>query len=141
MRLKFDPDQPHQIAAIAAVVDLFDGQPKLAPESKPVKGADSLAETVFAVSNRLTLSPDAILENLRRVQKSHNGAQGDAESQKSESTAARFSKIAVDENLSRIKKKVDCGLLRGETVEFDNFSIEMETGTGKTYIYCARSAS
>ena len=135
MRLKFDPDQPHQLAAIAAVVDLFDGQPKLAPESKPVKGAGSLAETVFAVSNRLTLSPDTILENLRRVQKSHNGAQGDAESQKSESTAARFSKIAVDENLSRIEKKIDYGLLRGETVEYYNFSIEMETGTGKTYIY------
>ena len=135
MKLKFDPDQPHQLAAIAAVVDLFDGQPKLAPESKPVKGAAPLAETVFAVSNRLTLSPDAILENLRRVQKSHNGAQGDAESQKSESTAARFSKIAVDEKLSRIKKKVDYGLLRGETVEYYNFSIEMETGTGKTYIY------
>ena len=135
MRLKFDPDQQHQLAAIAAVVDLFDGQPKLAPESKPVKGAAPLAETVFAVSNRLTLSPDAILENLRRVQKSHNGAQGDAESQKSESTAARFSKIAVDEKLSRIEKKVDCGLLRGKTVEYYNFSIEMETGTGKTYIY------
>ena len=47
MKIKFDPDQPHQIAAIAAVVDLFDSQPKLAPESKPVKGADSLAETVI----------------------------------------------------------------------------------------------
>ena len=52
MKLKFDSDQPHQLAAIAAVVDLFDCQPKLAPESKPVKGADALAETVFAVSNR-----------------------------------------------------------------------------------------
>ncbi len=32
MRLQFDPNQSFQLEAVAAVTDLFDGQPQAAPE-------------------------------------------------------------------------------------------------------------
>ena len=32
MKLQFDANQPHQIDAIAALTDVFDGQPQCAPE-------------------------------------------------------------------------------------------------------------
>jgi hypothetical protein len=33
MKLQFDPNQPYQLDAVAAVTDLFDGQPQGAPDS------------------------------------------------------------------------------------------------------------
>ena len=112
MEFKFDAHQKFQQDAIAAVVDLFEGQPPdaatlettlvgVAPESKTgtVELLD-LGNEVGAVGNNLLLDDEAILQNLQSVQ-DRNGLE------------------VVSE-------------LSGNALDFD---VEMETGTGKTYVY------
>jgi type III restriction enzyme len=112
MEFKFDAHQKFQQDAIAAVVDLFEGQPPDAatlettlvgnmPESKTgTMELLDLGNEVGAVGNNLLLDDDAILQNLQSVQ-DRNGLE------------------VVSE-------------LAGNGLDFD---VEMETGTGKTYVY------
>jgi type III restriction enzyme len=129
MQFKFDANQDFQVKAVDAVVGLFDGQPngRLFPllatterqlefAGAPAKPQIDLAETLAfaAVDNRLALSETALLENLRAVQAANGLPQDDA--------------------LQFIEEKAET--MAGEqTIRFANFSIEMETGTGKTYVY------
>lgn len=98
MKFRFDPDQDFQRDAVAAVVDLFDGHPRL-----DAPGFRLTAEgEVSAVANDLVLDHENLLANLRRVQ-ARNGIQPDP----------------------GLRLLATC----------PNFSVEMETGTGKTYVY------
>lgn len=108
---QFDPRQQYQLDAIAAVVNLFDGQPKdsdklaVTLHDTPAETAEGqlavdTAQEIGAIGNNLVLDEPAILANLQAVQ-DRNGLE------QSESLA-------------------------GGKLEFD---IEMETGTGKTYVY------
>ena len=110
MEFKFDANQPYQKEAIAAVVDLFEGQPKdtstlqttLSSKLTEVgnQAVLDLVSEVGAVGNKLVLDDSTLLHNLQSVQ-DRNG-------------------LEVVESLS------------GESLDFD---VEMETGTGKTYVY------
>jgi len=108
---QFDPRQQYQLDAIAAVVDLFDGQPKdadklaitmrgTAGETAEGQLAVDTAQEIGAIGNNLVLDEAAILANLQAVQ-DRNGLEQSAS-------------------------------LAGGKLDFD---IEMETGTGKTYVY------
>jgi len=110
VRFRFDGSQDYQIRAVEAVVDLFEGQPFIdaAFEFKP--GTLSLA----AVVNRLDLAESALLANLHAVQRT-NG-------------------LPVDYELQCIEEPIE--ISEGvKLTRFPNFSVEMETGTGKTYVY------
>jgi len=110
MKFKFDPNQEFQVKAIEAVTDLFDGQTRVQAAVRFKDGTLSLA----AVANRLDLGEAELLENLKTVQL-RNG-------------------IRPDERLECIEETVPT--VEGEKrVRFPNFSVEMETGTGKTYVY------
>lgn len=66
------------------------------------------------MSNQLDLAEDRILANLQAVQQRHG--------------------IPQDDKLECIEETISTA--RGEvSVRFPNFSVEMETGTGKTYVY------
>lgn len=107
MRFKFDANQEYQLQAISAIVDLFDGQPRVEVDLTFRLGFS-------AVANRLDLEESAILKNLREVQ-SRNG-------------------IVADSQLACIEENINAA--EGpKHIRFPNFSIEMETGTGKTYVY------
>lgn len=108
---KFDSSQDFQLAAIASVINLFDGQPIDAQQlMTSLIGSDSgeklemldFGESleVGAVGNNLLVDRELILSNLQSVQDA-NG-------------------LEVAENFA------------GDSLEFD---VEMETGTGKTYVY------
>ncbi len=108
MKLRFDAHQPFQVRAVEAVADLLDGQP-------PVEAAVDLGPgDLPAVANRLDLDEPRLVANLRRVQED-NG-------------------IRPDDGLRPMEEEIEApGGTR--TVRFPNFSVEMETGTGKTYVY------
>ncbi|WP_417494468.1 DEAD/DEAH box helicase family protein [Maricaulis sp.] len=109
MKFKFDSDQEYQVDAVESVVGLFDGQAFVSNQLTIPTGA-----TFQVVPNRLDLTPDQLLANLQKVQ----GDRG----------------LDQDDKLETLTAKVET--LRGEEdITFPNFSVEMETGTGKTYVY------
>ena len=115
MKLKFDPNQQYQLDAIQAVVDVFAGQRKLNGTSfggQEILGFDGQQlslEAAVARGNLLELSNEQLIKNTRAVQERNKLKKSDATTDK-----------ITNENV----------LVRGM-----NFSIEMETGTGKTYVY------
>lgn len=111
LRLQFDPNQKHQHDAVAAVVDLFEGLPRYA-----VTDAALSTEIVANLPPYETLNEAWLTDNLRAVQQA-NGIATDL-----------FTQLAVDDGL----------VLEGVGVDswrYPSFTIEMETGTGKTYVY------
>ena len=112
MKLKFDPNQQYQLDAINAVVDIFAGQPKDsdgAARHMDQDGQLSLEATI-ARGNSLVLDAAQIAENMRTVQQRND--------------------ILPDDNDLTDEPSALENLPHGM-----NFSIEMETGTGKTYVY------
>jgi type III restriction enzyme len=110
MEFKFDANQDFQLQAIEAVTSLFAGQPRIETDLQFILGQSSFA----AVANRLELSEAELLDNLHAVQ-GQNG-------------------IALDTELICIEEHIETGG-GPKDVRFCNFSVEMETGTGKTYVY------
>ena len=110
MKLQFS-HQDYQTRAVEAVVKVFDGQPLA--KSDFTLMADNGSVTYAAdgsIGNGLKLSDEQVLANVQAIQKK-NG-------------------VAVSADLigsfSENRKEVFCPL---------NFTIEMETGTGKTYTF------
>jgi type III restriction enzyme len=109
MQFKFDANQEFQLQAIEAVAGLFDGQPRLENELLL-----SLSANLAAIPNRLDLPEADLLYNLRQVQQAN--------------------RLPLDETLQAIESQIETAGGR-KSVRFANFSVEMETGTGKTYVY------
>lgn len=112
MKLKFDPNQQYQLDAIDAVVDIFSGQPKdIDGANRHMnRGRQLSLEATIARGNSLVLDMAQITKNTRTVQKRND--------------------ISTDESSLISRPGVSESLPHGM-----NFSIEMETGTGKTYVY------
>ena len=109
MRLKFEANQDYQLRAIESVANLLEGQSHVEVELNFVEGT-----LLAATSNRIDLDEEVLLKNLRLVQAQNN--------------------LDEDMALEHIEEQIDT--VTGEkTARFPNFSIEMETGTGKTYVY------
>lgn len=115
MKLQFDPKQEYQIAAVNAVVDLFDGQPlsrgdfEISFHSEGFGVFSGQKQTELGVGNQLLIDRETLLKNLQRVQEQND--------------------LDVDNALLPAlydDKNAPAPL---------NFSVEMETGTGKTYVY------
>jgi len=109
MQFKFDANQEYQVRAIESVVALLEGQPRIEADLSFGVGA-----AFAAVPNRLDLDERALLANLQSVQR-ENGVPEDGELQVIEGAI----ETATGE----------------KQVRFANLSVEMETGTGKTYVY------
>ncbi|PSS43716.1 DEAD/DEAH box helicase [Arthrobacter woluwensis] len=103
MELTFDATQPHQLAAVDAVVELFSGQPLAQGSFGTALEEEGVLFSGGGVGNRLAIPPEQILENLRAVQ-------------------GRAENFVPEE-------------ARDESLRSLDFSVEMETGTGKTYVY------
>ncbi|NLS90877.1 MAG: DEAD/DEAH box helicase family protein [Planctomycetaceae bacterium] len=121
MKLQFDANQQYQLDAVAAVTDLFDGQPQGAPEFSVIEVGDwgglfaGQARTELGVGNQLMLAPDKLLANARTVQ-----TRNDIEISDATAPLESWDLFDMAANAART-----C----------PHFSVEMETGTGKTYVY------
>lgn len=113
LTFKFEPNQLYQLTAIDSVINLFENLPNL----KDQQSNNLSLETGEIISN---LPPDEIIyedllfENLLAIQEKNN----------------------IEENRTL---EVDEGMML-EGISYDSwkspsFTVEMETGTGKTYIY------
>ena len=108
MKLHFEDNLPHQLAAIEAVCDLFRGQEVCRTEftvtqrtASPQMGLaleHGMEESALGIGNRLTLLDDELHANLTTIQLRN-------------------------------------GLAPSGALADGNFTVEMETGTGKTYVY------
>ncbi|HET7931163.1 MAG TPA: DEAD/DEAH box helicase family protein, partial [Rhodanobacteraceae bacterium] len=112
MKLQFDPNQDYQLAAINAVVDLFEGQPGVSQFGLALDDAapSSLRLTEHGIANRRVITDGQWLTNLQAVQGRHE----------------------IEPSAALEPLKLADGRVTGA---FPNFTVEMETGTGKTYVY------
>jgi type III restriction enzyme len=121
MKLQFDPNQQFQLDAVAAITDLFDGQPQGAPEYSVINMGNLVGlfngqeQTELGAGNRLLLAEDKLQSNTRSIQVRNDIEIPDPAS--SLEAWELFDKEAVSAR------------------RCPHFSIEMETGTGKTYVY------
>ena len=120
MKLKFDPNQQYQLDAIQVVVDIFAGQPADSDGATRHMDQDRQLslEATIAKGNNLTLDVAQIIKNTHKIQEKNS-------IEKSETKEGGFS-FPMDFPLEISEKYLKHGM---------NFSIEMETGTGKTYVY------
>lgn len=112
MKLQFDSSQAYQLQAVRSVVNIFDGQPLAAGdfEASFVMENGGIAFTEKGIGNRLILSEKQILKNIQTIQFEN------------ELTLSKTLAASISED----KKNEFCRL---------NFTVEMETGTGKTYTF------
>jgi type III restriction enzyme len=121
MKLQFDANQTYQLDAITALTDLFEGQPQGAPEYSVIQMGDwggmfaGQEQTELGVGNQMLLSTEKLLGNVRVVQ-----ARNDIDVTDPSVPLETWDLFDAAANVART-----C----------PHFSIEMETGTGKTYVY------
>jgi len=108
MRLAFDPGQPHQLAAMTAIVEALAGARASSPAECTVA-----VDGVAVVQNRLAIPPEAFDESVRRIQRKRglpeSGVRWEA------------ANLVID------------GVV--QQVSIPQLAVEMETGTGKTYVF------
>ncbi|MDO4780948.1 MAG: DEAD/DEAH box helicase family protein [Candidatus Saccharibacteria bacterium] len=123
MKLHFDSNLDYQLDAIDAVVDVFRGQPYGNSSSAVlyVNEKQLSIEQVSARGNILNLSDPQIADNVHSIQQ-RNGLD-----------LSEIKDILYDFRMGN--SKPGQSLNHKELVNDMNFSIEMETGTGKTYVY------
>jgi type III restriction enzyme len=121
MKLQFDAQQEYQLDAVASVVDIFEGQPVENAEFAVIESGhggglfEGDTQTNIGVGNRLSITADVLGTNVRAVQNRN------------------------DVEVSQPNADLESWALLGSSGEFVrhcyHFSVEMETGTGKTYVY------
>ncbi len=118
MKLKFDANLPYQQEAIQSAVGVFEGQPSNQSQFEVsfTTQMDMLEQTELGIGNRLAIDTGRVLDNTHTVQEANDIPK----SRDLGTTIYPSGKSTINPQTSYI---------------FPNFSVEMETGTGKTYVY------
>ncbi len=126
MKLKFDSKQAYQLEAIQSVVNLFEGQylnDSNSEFSLTSENSGSIQFTEQGVGNNFTLTEEEIFANLNRIQTANN--------LREDEISTTLEKLWYNEVADTKGNITDTAI----AAPFPNFSVEMETGTGKTYVY------
>lgn len=121
MKLHFDASQQYQLDAITSVVDIFKGQ---SSEETAFERSLPLTESQLdledlCIANKFTLPMGTVIQNVHEIQNRHNLPKSPIESYFIPGTIGCPDINPPQEALA----------------QWPHFSIEMETGTGKTYVY------
>ena len=111
IRIQFDANQKHQLDAVESVIRIFEGLPYHAPAS--FKLGDEIVPNLPQYEN---LSETWLYDNVRAIQQ----------------------EAGLITDLAGILGTDEGMVLDGAGIEswrYPNFTVEMETGTGKTYVY------
>ena len=109
MKLKFDSTQEYQIEAVNSFVDLFDGQSlKQGDYTIEITASFSKFQQISTIQTELGIGNNLTI-----------------------------SSETILKNLNTIQERNDLDITSAEEFKKNgmNFSVEMETGTGKTYVY------
>lgn len=118
MKFKFDDKQPYQLEAISSVIDLFDGQPQDAEKLTTRLRLRQQFETAVEGQESFSYGGSALAEEIGAV--GNNVVVG-------QDTILKNLRAVQNRNGLELSERII-----GEHLDFD---IEMETGTGKTYVY------
>ncbi len=110
LQFKFDSNLDYQIDAIESVVRVFTGLPRVDTQENILS-----ADIVPNLPRHMDLHEEWLFENVLGVQ-ADNKIKGDQQS------------LDVDDGLMLEN-------ISDNSWRYPNFTIEMETGTGKTYVY------
>lgn len=119
MKLQFDPNQQFQLDAVSAIADLFEGQPQNASDYSVIKTGSigglfaGHEQTELGLGNKILIGDDKLKENLQAIQLRND--------------------IEVTKQNLETWEHFDIPANQARTIP--HFSVEMETGTGKTYVY------
>lgn len=126
MKLKFK-NQDFQMQAVNAVVDLFTGQEKTHSTFSVVEERQSSFINDLGTGNSLYIDQNTLLNNMHAVQKRNLLPLTEQ---------VTVNREQLTDNSEQEKPTVNCNLLPVTYYNrFPQFCIEMETGTGKTYVY------
>ena len=118
LTLQYNPDQQFQLDAISSVVDLFEGVPYQEQIDLPVGAMNDVTPNF---PSEEFIDEILLFENLQRVQERNNEEK-------------RGSELEYSDDLY-----VDDGMVLevagNDSIRVPHFTVEMETGTGKTYVY------
>jgi type III restriction enzyme len=122
LKFKFESSQPHQIEAIDSVVDLFKGF------SQEISDYQFESDVVPNIRNHYDFDEDWLYGNYQEVINTNNNL--------SESKGPQ-TKLPINPSLEYDNGFMINGItaIENTSVRFPVFTIEMETGTGKTYTY------
>lgn len=116
MKFKFDKNLPYQADAIRSIVDIFDtGQNVFGTETIIDKNENALFENIKVIKNVLDIDKERIANNVVGIQVEN--------------------KIYELDKGKDFEYSKDLGRSQRTLENYEDFSIEMETGTGKTYVY------
>lgn len=119
MKIQFDPNQQFQLDAVSAIADLFDGQPQSAPEYSIINTGvlgglfSGHEQTELGIGNKILITEEKLRENLRTIQLRND----------------------IESNNQNLETWEHFDIPANQAREIPHFSVEMETGTGKTYVY------
>ena len=129
MKLQFDPNQQYQLDAINAMVDIFKGQPLSKGDFEVEVKMSEAGNRLFGdlvVGNKLALSQEEIIKNLHEIQERNEIEKSEVEIDTIKYGDPNFKYGDQNRKYGQGASRLQNGL---------NFLAEMETGTGKTYIY------
>ena len=128
MKLKFK-NQDFQTDAVNAVADLFAGQEKLQSSFAIQSDNPQLTlENEYGVGNKLLIDNKTLLANMHGIQKRHNLPQTEFDL-----SGTKGSGVVLADGARVVTG--DGNAVSTGIATAPQFSVEMETGTGKTYVY------